>query len=217
MNHSESIKELAGALCKAQGDMQNPKFDTQNPFFKSVYASLASVRNTVIPVFSKHGLSVIQSLRSTEKGVECETMLMHISGEWVADTLSLPITKHDAQGYGSAATYARRYSLMSFAGVVGDSDDDANAATDNDKKQRKEKPAGSGSASPDATPSPAATGAASETRTETLRRLCNDAHMAVKDILAKAEAQSAEEMSDDDYASALRMLKKKIASLKAPA
>lgn len=135
MNRSESVKELATALAKAQGEMSNPKFDTQNPFFKSSYASLASVRNTVIPVFSRNGLSIIQSLRSTEKGVECETMLMHLSGEWVSDTLSLPIVKHDAQGYGSAATYARRYSLMSFSGVVGDNDDDANAASD--AKQKK--------------------------------------------------------------------------------
>ncbi len=130
MNRSDSVKELASALAKAQGEMQNPKFDTVNPFFKSNYASLASVRNTVIPIFAKNGLSIIQSLRSTEKGVECETMLLHSSGEWVSDTLSLPIVKHDPQGYGSAATYARRYSLMSFSGVVGDADDDANAASD---------------------------------------------------------------------------------------
>ena len=130
MNKSDSIKELATALAKAQAEMVNPKFDTENPFFKSKYASLAAVRDAVLPILAKHGLSIIQSLGSTDKGVECETMLMHISGEWVSGLLSLPITKHDAQGYGSAATYARRYTLMSFSGVVGDSDDDANAASE---------------------------------------------------------------------------------------
>ena len=76
------------------------------------------------------------------------------------------------------------------------------------------------SAGADSSPPPAAPGAPSdhgETRTETLRRLCNDAHMAVKDILAKAEVTSAEEMSEADYASAIRMLKKKYASLQAQA
>lgn len=88
-----------------------------------------------------------------------------------------------------------------------------------DMEPQNEKPAGSGSAvSPDSAPPPshAATGAASdiaETRTETLRRLCNDAHMTVKDILSKAEVQSAEEMDEADWGSATRMLKKKIASM----
>ena len=103
---------------------------------------MAAVRDAVIPIFSKHGLSIIQSLSSTEKGAECETMLMHTSGEWVSGLLSLPIVKHDPQGYGSAATYARRYTLMSFSGVVGDSDDDANAASDS-KASRTQKAAGS--------------------------------------------------------------------------
>lgn len=79
--------------------------------------------------------------------------------------------------------------------------------------EHNEKPAGSGAASA-ASSSPTATGAASETRTDTLTRLCSDARMPLKDILAKAEVQSAEEMSADDYASALRMLKKKAASVK---
>ena len=67
-----------------------------------------------------------------------------------------------------------------------------------------------------APPAPAA-GGPLETRTETLRRRCNDAHMAVKDILTKAEVESAEAMSEADWASAMRMLKKKIASMKVPA
>jgi hypothetical protein len=64
---------------------------------------------------------------------------------------------------------------------------------------------------------PAASGAPVETRTETLLRLCNDAHMLVKDILAKAEVQSAEEISNEDWDSAVRLLKKKAAGMKGTA
>lgn len=215
MNRSDSVKELATALAKAQGEVENPKFDTQNPFFKSRYASLAAVRSAVMPVFSKHGLSIVQSLRSTEKGVECETMLMHLSGEWIADTLSLPIAKHDAQGYGSAATYARRYSLMSFSGVVGDEDDDGNGATEKNKPGTKanEKPA-AGSTSPTGVSTPAADSGPPETRSDTLKRLCAEAKVTVPDMTAKAGVTTAEEMSEEDWASAVRFLKKKAASLK---
>lgn len=129
MTKSEAINELAAALSKAQGEMTNPKFDTSNPFFKSRYASLSTVRDAVVPPLSKNGIAVTQLVQSTPAGVECETVLMHASGQWVSSTLYLPSGKHDAQGYGSAITYARRYALMAICGVVGDEDDDGNAAS----------------------------------------------------------------------------------------
>lgn len=128
MNKSESINDLAAALAKASGELKNPNFDTQNPFFKSKYASLATVRDTVTPTLAKHGLSVVQLLGKAEGGVSCETVLLHSSGQWLSETLYMPSQKPDAQGYGSAATYARRYALMALCGVVGDEDDDGNAA-----------------------------------------------------------------------------------------
>lgn len=128
MNKSESIASLAAALAKAQGEMHNPVFDSNNPFFKSKYASLAAVRNAVIPVFAKHGLAVSQLLRAGENA-SVETILMHASGEWISEILELPVAKRDPQGYISASTYARRASLQSIAGVVGDSDDDGNEAS----------------------------------------------------------------------------------------
>lgn len=124
------INELAKALSEAQAEMKNPGFDSTNPHFRNKFASLAAVRNAVVPVLSKHGLSIIQSLTTLEGAIACETILLHSSGQSMRfGPLALPATKPDAQGYGSAATYARRYSLMAVAGVVGDDDDDANAAT----------------------------------------------------------------------------------------
>jgi len=121
---------ISAALAKAQAEMQNPAFDTVNPHFKSRFASLAAVRNAVVPVLAKHGIAMTQNLTSVEDSVACSTILLHGSGQkLVFGPLVLPVAKHDAQGFGSAATYARRYSLMAVAGVVGDDDDDGNAAT----------------------------------------------------------------------------------------
>lgn len=128
MNRSESISALAKALVAAQAQMRNPVLDSTNPHFKSSYVSLAGVRDAVVPVLAKHGLAVTQMLSIAERGVICETMLLHESGEWISSTLELPATKFDAQGIGSAATYARRYALMALACVVGDEDDDGNQA-----------------------------------------------------------------------------------------
>ncbi len=129
MNTSTS-ETLAGALAKAQGELKNPAFDSTNPHFRNKFASLASVRNAVVPILAKHGLSVIQNLTTVDGSIACETILLHASGQEMRfGPLALPASKPDAQGYGSAATYARRYSLMAVAGVVGDDDDDANAAT----------------------------------------------------------------------------------------
>lgn len=127
--HMTSINEIAGALAKAQCEMINPAFDATNPHFRNKYASLAAVRNATIPVLAKHGVSVLQDVKTAEGGVSCETILTHVSGQQMRlGPLVLPVSKADAQGYGSAITYARRYHLMAVAGVVGDADDDAEGA-----------------------------------------------------------------------------------------
>lgn len=138
MEKSENINELATALAMAQAEMSNPVFDSKNPHFKSSYASLASVRNTVIPVLAKHGLSVIQDVKDVENGVTCVQMLMHKSGQWMQTSgLRVPVDKNNAHGYGSATTYARRFSLMALTCVVGDDDDDYINVASETKKQNK--------------------------------------------------------------------------------
>lgn len=129
MKSSECINELAAALVKAQAEVRNPQFDRVNPAFKSRYASLAAILGSVLPVLSRHGLAVTQTLRSNDAGVECETMLLHTSGQFIADTFALPVAKRDPQGFASASTYARRYALQALVGVTGDEDDDAGAAS----------------------------------------------------------------------------------------
>jgi len=130
MAEFETIDGITKALAEAQLEMTNPKFDSQNPHFRNNFASLASVRNAVVPVLAKHGIAMTQNLETTEGGIACTTTLWHSSGQFLRfGPLVMPATKADAQGYGSAATYARRYALMAVCGVVGDDDDDANAAS----------------------------------------------------------------------------------------
>lgn len=121
------LKNLAVALCKAQADMESAKKAANNPHFNRKYADLASVWNTIREPLTNNGLSVVQLLRSVQGGVEVETILLHSSGESISDVFSVPASKADAQGYGSAATYARRYSLMAMVGVAPE-EDDGNAA-----------------------------------------------------------------------------------------
>ena len=130
MNKSESIAALAASLAKAQGAMKGAVKDSANPFFKSKYADLASVVEAIRAAFSANGLSYIQTLEPSDKDeVRVETTLLHASGEWIScGVLSLPVSKADAQGYGSALTYARRYSLSAAVGVAPE-DDDGNAAS----------------------------------------------------------------------------------------
>lgn len=124
------LNELGAALAKAQAEMHNPKFDRTNPHFKNKFASLAAVRDAVIPTLAKHGIACVQDLTRTETGLACTTTLIHASGQTMSfGPLAMPISKNDAQGFGSAGTYARRYHLMAVANVVGDEDDDANEAT----------------------------------------------------------------------------------------
>lgn len=125
------INELAAALVKAQADLKNPKLDATNPHFRSKFASLAGVRDTVVPALAKHGIAVIQNLVTNDHGVGCETILVHASGQTMKlGPLFLPAAKHDPQGFGSCATYARRYALMAVACVVGDEDDDGYSGTE---------------------------------------------------------------------------------------
>lgn len=134
MNKSESIANLAAALAKAQAALKNPHFDSTNPHFKSKFASLAAVRESVIPVLSAHGISLSQWPTATENGFAgCTTHLAHETGEWMEQTFLIPVDKGNAHGYASAVTYAKRISMQSVAAVVGDEDDDGNAAVESKK------------------------------------------------------------------------------------
>ncbi len=127
---SSSVAALAKALAAAQGELEDAKKDGVNPHFKNKYATLSSVRAAITPVFSKHGLSVVQlNEPHGDAGVCVVTLLMHESGEWIRSRLFVPVSKKDAQGFGSALSYARRYALAAIANIASDEDDDAEHAS----------------------------------------------------------------------------------------
>lgn len=130
VRRSGTIGKLALALAKAQGELKNPPKDSVNPHFKSRYADLATVRDTVLPVLARHGLSVLQLPCEMDGHPALTTVLMHgETGEFWESTILLRPGKLDPQGIGSALTYHRRYSLQALAGVAADDDDDGNAAS----------------------------------------------------------------------------------------
>lgn len=128
MNRSEQINDLAAALAKAQGEMENAAKDKTNPHFKAGYADLASIWDSIRAPLSKHGLSVLQMPFEDDKGrISLETMILHSSGQFMSATYCLPPTKGDVQGLGSAITYMKRYALTGLG--VAPEDDDGEAAT----------------------------------------------------------------------------------------
>jgi hypothetical protein len=127
MNHSSTIEKIAPALVKAQAEIKAALKDSTNPHFRSKYADLSSVVEAVKGPLLKNGIAFLQGIHDAVEGVAIETMLLHASGEWISSTCRIPAVKQDAQGYGSAITYGRRYGLQSMCGVPAE-DDDGNAA-----------------------------------------------------------------------------------------
>jgi hypothetical protein len=134
MLKSESITKVASALLKAQSVMTAALKDAKNPFFKSSYADLNSVLDASRPALNANGISVVQSTSSrvNEQGVRVqvlETILLHESGEYIGSETDIVVKANgNAQDYGSAISYARRYGLQALVALKGE-DDDGNGAS----------------------------------------------------------------------------------------
>lgn len=128
---SESIKELAIALSKAQSEIKPASKDVSNKFFGSKYADLSSVWESCREPLTKNGLSVTQHPTTEGNIVRVETILMHITGEFMSSVLAMTAktAQPTAQEIGSLITYARRYSLSAIIGIASEEDDDGNAAS----------------------------------------------------------------------------------------
>jgi hypothetical protein len=126
MNKSESIKNIAGALVKFQASVSKVAKEANNPFFKSKYASLANILDTIQKPLSECGLAISQF----PDGDALTTILLHAdSGEWMESSYVMPVAKqNDPQAMGSAMTYARRYALGSILNLNIDDDDDGEKA-----------------------------------------------------------------------------------------
>lgn len=139
MKTSDQLDQFAPAYVAAQSEMDNATKNAKNPHFRNDYADLAEVLNTVRPVLNKHGLAIIQGPGTFEGGcISVDTRILHTSGQWIESTISLPLTKADAQGGGSATTYGRRYGGSAMCGIAQEDDDGEGAVKrDKDKKDGK--------------------------------------------------------------------------------
>lgn len=122
-----AVRGIYSALAAAQIEMGPALKDSSNPAFKTKYADLASVMAACMPALNRHGIAVIQPICDEEGKRYVKTILAHENGDQLECRVELILAKNDMQGYGSAVTYARRYGLMSMAGIAPD-DDDGNAA-----------------------------------------------------------------------------------------
>ena len=123
------MKNIASALVRAQRGFAPALKTSTNPHFRSKYVDLAGCIEAVVDALNAAGIALIQRTSEDNTGVTVETVFVHESGEMLeCGKLHVPASKQDPQGYGSALTYARRYSLMAAAGIAPE-DDDGNAAS----------------------------------------------------------------------------------------
>ena len=123
------MKAIFTAFVAAQASFAPALKTNTNPHFKSRYVGLDGCIEAVLDALNANGIGLLQPTHECSDGVTVETLFVHTSGESMSGgKLHVPASKNDAQGYGSALTYARRYSLMAACGLAPE-DDDGNAAS----------------------------------------------------------------------------------------
>lgn len=131
ITQSEQIDQLAAALADVQALIDGVLKESSNAVYGSRYAELSKVWESFQRVGPDHGLSVVQlpgHFDADARTMSMSVRLMHSSGQWLGGEMSMPLSRADAHAYGSACTYARRYSLASLVGIC-PHDDDGNAAS----------------------------------------------------------------------------------------
>jgi len=129
-SRSNDVKDLFGALAKAQSEMNLASLSSENPYFKSKYADLGEFIKATRPALTKNGLAVIQQILPNDDGQNIlHTILTHSTGQWIESKMRIIPPKTDIQTLGSYITYLRRYSYAALVGVVAaDEDDDGERA-----------------------------------------------------------------------------------------
>ena len=128
-NSSSKLDLLAGALAAAQSQFETVGKNSVNPHFKSKYADLASLINATAKGLAVNGLVVIQNPIQHGNRVNVISRLLHKSGQWIENSVSLKPATDTPQAVGSTITYGRRYGLAALLGICADEDDDGNAGS----------------------------------------------------------------------------------------
>ncbi len=135
MKQSPTTAKLLPALVAVQGAMVGIKKTKTNPHLRNRYAGLDDLWDVARPILAQHGLALVQGGCSqygespSISFITVETVVFHVSGEWISFEQVIPLGKATAQEVGSATTYARRYGMASILGIVADDDDDGNGAS----------------------------------------------------------------------------------------
>ena len=141
MQRSESITKWTAAMVEVQKVLRPAKKDASNPYFKSNYAPLPTIMATCREPLTQNGFVVIQTTDFDNGVFYVETTVSHVSGEWVSGRYPIKPVKEDPQAYGSAVSYAKRYSLAALISLVSEGeDDDGNAASGKAPEKPKEEP-----------------------------------------------------------------------------
>ena len=119
---------FAIAMSKFQGEITGALKDSENPFYSSNYADLASCWDAIREPLVKNGLSIMQLPSNTDTSVVLETIVIHEAGYSVSSTMTVKPVKNDPQGIGACLTYMRRYALSAVTGLA-QVDDDGNEAS----------------------------------------------------------------------------------------
>jgi len=184
-------KGIAAALAAAQAEMGRAKKSASNPHFKSKYADLDSVCDAALPALNRHGIAVAQPLVKDGDDWLVMTRFVHGDTDEAMETpMPLLLGKRDMQGLGSAITYARRYGLMTLAGIAPE-DDDGNAAVASGEAPHRQQPSGPSQAEIDAV----CLGLKGAPDVEALRNVFLDLPYAIKsapDVIAAKDARKAE-------------------------
>lgn len=138
MQSSPDIDQVATALAIAQGTIDNAIKNAQNPHLKNRYADLASVLEQARPALAASGLSIVTvPCGIDDSGQLFDSRVLHKSGQYLSTQFAIPLAKRDAQGLGSAITYARRYAYAAWLGIAQE-DDDGNAASRREERHDRQ-------------------------------------------------------------------------------
>lgn len=139
MEHSDKLDKIGPALLTVQGAVSGVEKNSKNPAFKSRYADLAATNEATREHLTAAGVVCTQwpgAFSAEARTMDMTTMLLHAeSGQWIKGTISIPLSKVDAQGYGSCCTYARRYALQAALGLSPEDDDGNEAVKPNSAPQ----------------------------------------------------------------------------------
>ena len=140
--NSEQTNEIAAALAKAQGAMENAKFNKINPHFRNKYADLAAIIDAIKKPLADNGIGYSQVTHVINGDTfVLVTKLLHASGQWIESEYPLPLAADKPQVMGSALTYARRYELATICGIAAEEDNDAEGVAEATAARKPPKPA----------------------------------------------------------------------------